>query len=407
MRRAHRPHANDKEKERKRNYVGRAQLRHTHSHGQTHSYEQTCRTVMSVWQTDRAVGVSETDTTADTEVRSRARAQTGTCCLRDGGVERVKQVQVLGLIVLFGDRRRRLRLEPRGVALDICRVGLVRVVLNELHDVVGGPRVQQVQHDARPVVGERRVLREPAVEEVGVAAERLHDKQVVQLIVRLGIVHLHPGRAPVPAQRLVQVQHRDVGKVGHARNGLEHEEARKVRAALVQQVQPPLERPHERAHDRLARGVERGQRGAAPVGAPLRAPRHGAAERAPGARHRPGPRRAIRAEGAVQALRMPEVHLRPLAPQRAAPVLAELRVLGAEERQRARGMVAARGRPATGSGRKRARRAREQRAQERAPAQRKGPRHRSELFLKTSGRISQFVAIHILHELFVIKSVAL
>ena len=71
--------------------------------------------------------------------------------------------------------------------------------------------------------------------------------QVVQLVPLLGKVHPPQLRArPPPPQRLVQVQHRDVREVGHARHRLEDPEALD-RPARVEQVERDAEREVEAA----------------------------------------------------------------------------------------------------------------------------------------------------------------
>mmetsp|Transcript_878 Transcript_878/g.1865 ORF Transcript_878/g.1865 Transcript_878/m.1865 type:complete len:254 (-) Transcript_878:162-923(-) len=65
-----------------------------------------------------------------------------------------------------------------------------------------------------------------AVDPGVVASERLHDEEVVELVPLLGEVHLLDRRAHAPpTEGLVQVQHRDVGEVGHARHCLEEPKA--------------------------------------------------------------------------------------------------------------------------------------------------------------------------------------
>eukprot|EP00966_Prymnesium_polylepis_P221035 5112978-Prymnesium_polylepis.1 len=109
-------------------------------------------------------------------------------------------------------------------------VRVVGVVLDQLRQVVRRARRERVDGDHVPVVADGHRVRERAVHGARVASERLHDEEVVELVVGLGVVHTHPlrHRAVARAQRLAQVQHREIRKVRHARHCLEHVEARKV-----------------------------------------------------------------------------------------------------------------------------------------------------------------------------------
>mmetsp|Transcript_10248 Transcript_10248/g.30361 ORF Transcript_10248/g.30361 Transcript_10248/m.30361 type:complete len:279 (+) Transcript_10248:960-1796(+) len=94
------------------------------------------------------------------------------------------------------------------------------------------------------------MAREEAVGPPRVPTEGFHDEEVVQLIPLLREVELaHLGAAAPPAQRLVQVEHGNVGKVGYARHRLQEPEPRdgppvvdhveKLAEDLVGQHDPP------------------------------------------------------------------------------------------------------------------------------------------------------------------------
>ena len=112
-------------------------------------------------------------------VKERVDARSPRCVRRICSVERVKEVHVLRLVVLFGDSRSRLSLEPLFVALDVFFISVVGVVFNECHHVIAPAWVQQIEDDAGPVIGHGRVLREPSVFPFHRATEGLHNEEMV------------------------------------------------------------------------------------------------------------------------------------------------------------------------------------------------------------------------------------
>mmetsp|Transcript_956 Transcript_956/g.1844 ORF Transcript_956/g.1844 Transcript_956/m.1844 type:complete len:222 (-) Transcript_956:663-1328(-) len=125
-------------------------------------------------------------------------------------LEIVEEVEVRRGVVVDCDRRRRQRLEPRAVHSDEGAVCVHGVRLEQLHELVGDARRAEVDRQEAPVVHDGGVVREEAVGPGEVAAERLEDEQVVQLVPLLRVVHLAKlGRAP-PAEALIQVEHRRV-----------------------------------------------------------------------------------------------------------------------------------------------------------------------------------------------------
>eukprot|EP00982_Pelagococcus_subviridis_P013771 31278-Pelagococcus_subviridis.AAC.6 len=132
---------------------------------------------------------------------------------------------------MHGDGRRRLALQPLLVLSQKHVVGVVRVLLHLLAQVVRHPGRHEIHQTRDAVVPHGHVLREEAVSKLVVAAEGLHDEQVMKLVHRLREVHLEVVRPAPEPQRLVQVKHGEEGEVRHARDRLE-----RVEPAVI----PPL-----------------------------------------------------------------------------------------------------------------------------------------------------------------------
>ena len=124
------------------------------------------------------------------------------------------------------DGRRRRGLQLRLVRLEELVVGVVRVLLHLLAQVVRHAGRDEVHPDGDEVIKNRHVLREESIREpvkhkvhMGkqlenkkrnspfVPAHALHDQKVVELVHGLREVHLEVVRASPEPERLVQVQH--------------------------------------------------------------------------------------------------------------------------------------------------------------------------------------------------------
>ena len=82
--------------------------------------------------------------------------------------------------------------------------------LNKFGEVVGHARVEDVDGHTVPIVGKREVLRDEAVGKRVAAAERFHHQQMVQLVVSLGVVYAHELHVFAHAERLIEMQAREV-----------------------------------------------------------------------------------------------------------------------------------------------------------------------------------------------------
>mmetsp|Transcript_16500 Transcript_16500/g.55697 ORF Transcript_16500/g.55697 Transcript_16500/m.55697 type:complete len:269 (-) Transcript_16500:21-827(-) len=159
------------------------------------------------------------------------------------GAERVEEKRVVALVVLAGDVGHGHHLEAFALDLDELVVRLVGMVLDELGEVVGGLLGDGVDADHVPIVKERHRLRHRAVHGARVAAKRLHDQKVVQLVVGFGVVGAH-SRGLVRlagAKRLAEVEHREVCEVRDSRDRLEDVEPGKV-VVVVDHVDDALDR---------------------------------------------------------------------------------------------------------------------------------------------------------------------
>jgi hypothetical protein len=136
-------------------------------------------------------------------------------------VHAVQHVPFLLRVVPPGDHRRGLSPQEVPVPYQESIVRDVRLLLHGLIQVVGQDGVAQVQEDDHPVVEECDVLGHEAVRPLGVAAQFLHDEQMVELVPRFGKVHLEQVGAPPQSQRLEQVQDGQVAEVGHAGDRLQ------------------------------------------------------------------------------------------------------------------------------------------------------------------------------------------
>ena len=105
------------------------------------------------------------------------------------------------------DGRRRRGLQLRLVRLEELVVGVVRVLLHLLAQVVRHAGRDEVHPDGDEVIKNRHVLREESVGEPLVPAHALHDQKVVELVHGLREVHFKVVRASPEPERLVQVQH--------------------------------------------------------------------------------------------------------------------------------------------------------------------------------------------------------
>mmetsp|Transcript_3482 Transcript_3482/g.13468 ORF Transcript_3482/g.13468 Transcript_3482/m.13468 type:complete len:419 (-) Transcript_3482:371-1627(-) len=148
-------------------------------------------------------------------------ARRASCAGRRRHLEIVEIVQIVGRVVRPRDRRRRERLESLAVLSDEGAVRVDCVGFEELHELIREARREKVDPDQEPVIRHGDVVAEESVGPPRVAAEGLHDQQVVELVVLFGAVHLAQlGRAP-PAEGFVEVEHRDVREVRDARDGFE------------------------------------------------------------------------------------------------------------------------------------------------------------------------------------------
>eukprot|EP00962_Isochrysis_galbana_P055519 scaffold27286_cov132-Isochrysis_galbana.AAC.2 len=99
-------------------------------------------------------------------------------------------------------------------------VGVHGVGLEQLHELVGDTRRAEVHPHQEPVVKEGHVVAKEPIRPLRVAAQRLHDQQVVQLVPLLRAMHLAElGGAP-PAEGFVKMEHRHVRKVRNAGDDL-------------------------------------------------------------------------------------------------------------------------------------------------------------------------------------------
>mmetsp|Transcript_32957 Transcript_32957/g.78087 ORF Transcript_32957/g.78087 Transcript_32957/m.78087 type:complete len:230 (+) Transcript_32957:40-729(+) len=134
------------------------------------------------------------------------------------GAERVEQIRVVLDVVLTRDVRDRHAPELLRMLLEERAVRVERVLLDELREVVRRRLRERVHRRDVPVVPKRHGLGERAVHDARVPAQRLHDEQVVQLVVRLRVVGAHAVAHPgVPcAKRFAEVHYGEVREVGPA-----------------------------------------------------------------------------------------------------------------------------------------------------------------------------------------------
>mmetsp|Transcript_88624 Transcript_88624/g.228576 ORF Transcript_88624/g.228576 Transcript_88624/m.228576 type:complete len:310 (+) Transcript_88624:39-968(+) len=179
---------------------------------------------------------------AEDIVQGRARRAADLAHGRQSGLELVEEVEISSPVVLDSHRRRRQRLQQLLVRVPELTVRVHRMGLDEAAEVVRPARVDEEEPDEDPVVGDGAVLRKEPVQPPLVAAQGLHDEEVVQLVVLLGRVHGAELRRAPPAKRLVEVQAGRVRKVWHACDRLQEPE--------------PLDRPVLEHHvDELAQHV--------------------------------------------------------------------------------------------------------------------------------------------------------
>mmetsp|Transcript_103224 Transcript_103224/g.266859 ORF Transcript_103224/g.266859 Transcript_103224/m.266859 type:complete len:258 (-) Transcript_103224:593-1366(-) len=104
------------------------------------------------------------------------------------GLELVEVVQVPSDVVLDGDRRRGDLRQDLSILFHELRVRDEGVLLDQVREVVRELGLRHEEEHDEPVVHDRRVLGGKAVEPRAVAAQRLHDEEVVQLVVFLRAV---------------------------------------------------------------------------------------------------------------------------------------------------------------------------------------------------------------------------
>ncbi len=107
------------------------------------------------------------------------------------GAKQVKQERIVLFVVLASNVWNGCRLEAFLVIGRELAVGVKGVVLNELGQVVGGWLVPGVNDNDIPVVKEGHGLGNGSVNDAGISAQALHDEQVVEFVVGLGIVGSH------------------------------------------------------------------------------------------------------------------------------------------------------------------------------------------------------------------------
>mmetsp|Transcript_20036 Transcript_20036/g.35090 ORF Transcript_20036/g.35090 Transcript_20036/m.35090 type:complete len:265 (-) Transcript_20036:20-814(-) len=142
--------------------------------------------------------------------------------------EEVEQEWIVFLVVLSCNRRDGHLLELVLILRQKAVVRIISMILNELRQMVRCLLGEGVDADDIPVVEEGHRLCERPVDEARVAAKRLHDEQMVELVVGLGVVRAHAltvAGGPF-TERLLQVHHREVGEVRHARHRLQDVEPR-------------------------------------------------------------------------------------------------------------------------------------------------------------------------------------
>lgn len=154
-------------------------------------------------------------------------------------------------VVLLGNGRHRHLLEHLLVGVQVPVVRVVCVILDEFREVVRSRLVCAVDRGHVPVVAKRHGLGHSAVDNRRVPAESLHDEEVVELIVGLGVVGAHALAQPVAAlaKRLPEVHDREVGKVGHSRDCFENVESGKIALVAPHRVKEADDLVHSVDHN--------------------------------------------------------------------------------------------------------------------------------------------------------------
>mmetsp|Transcript_6880 Transcript_6880/g.17246 ORF Transcript_6880/g.17246 Transcript_6880/m.17246 type:complete len:372 (+) Transcript_6880:410-1525(+) len=155
------------------------------------------------------------------------------------GAKQIKEERIVLDVVPGGNLRDRSALEAVLVLGGELAVGVKGVVLDELRQVVGGGLVPGVNDNDVPVVEKGHGLREGSVDDVGVSSQALHDEEVVELVVGLGVVGAHSiGHAVVSLPKgLSKVHDAEVGEIGDPCHRFQNVKAGKIALGALDRIQ--------------------------------------------------------------------------------------------------------------------------------------------------------------------------
>mmetsp|Transcript_74742 Transcript_74742/g.151800 ORF Transcript_74742/g.151800 Transcript_74742/m.151800 type:complete len:374 (+) Transcript_74742:837-1958(+) len=155
------------------------------------------------------------------------------------GTKQIKEEGVVQLVVLAGNLGDWFGLEAVFVLGGELAVGVKGVVLDELRQVVGRGFVPGVDPNDVPIIEKGHGLCQRPVDDVGIPAQAFHDQQVVELVVRLGVVGAHSfGHAVVAFSKgFPEVHDAQVGKIGDPGHGFQDVKPCKITLVSLHGVQ--------------------------------------------------------------------------------------------------------------------------------------------------------------------------